>query len=188
MSLIVDEENACRLLNHLPRISVDDLKECFSRRGVIFQKQSGEREHTKPEYWFISKTRADHSLKISFVYSNFGDHILTDADEPAAIEAKLCNLVICDTNQGLQLSEQFFSLATHCSAILRTVTGLNEREINQDYGAALSCTNSTFCQVYDICTEPLVRKHIGVRLSCLERFEQEQRAWYSSSSDTKACR
>jgi hypothetical protein len=91
-------------------------------------------------------------------------------------------LVICETSQGLQLAEQFFSLAVQCSAIIRTVTGLNEREINQDYGAALSCTNSTFCQIYDICTEPLVRKHIGVRLSCLERFEQEQRAWYLSSN------
>ena len=90
MALIIAPQIREKLANKMPPVSEAEVRECFwNRTGKTLVDDREEHKTKPPTRWFIAETAAGRSLKIVFIRTANGDHILKSAYDPDESEESL---------------------------------------------------------------------------------------------------
>jgi hypothetical protein len=87
MALIISPSVREKLGNKTPPVTENEVRECFWNRSGPTLIDDREEHRTKPPTrWFIAETAAGRRLKIVFIRTASGDHILKSAYDPDETE------------------------------------------------------------------------------------------------------
>lgn len=87
MPLIISPKVREKLANKTPPVTEAEVHECFwNRTGKTLIDDREEHRTKPPTRWFISETAAGRRLKVVFIRSPSGDHILKTAYDPDEAE------------------------------------------------------------------------------------------------------
>ncbi len=87
MALIISPKVREKLANKIPPVTEPEVRECFGNRtGKTLIDDREEHQTKPPTRWFIAETKAGRRLKIVFIRTKSGDHILKTAYDPDETE------------------------------------------------------------------------------------------------------
>lgn len=87
MALIIGQKVRDKLATKVPPVSEAEVLECFWNRTGKTLMDDREEHRTKPATrWFIAETAAGRRLKIVFIRTPGGDHVLKSAYDPDEAE------------------------------------------------------------------------------------------------------
>lgn len=80
MALIISPKVQEKLAKKIPPVTEAEVRECFwNRTGKTLIDDREEHQTQPPTRWFIAETAAGRRLKIVFIRTKGGDHILKSA-------------------------------------------------------------------------------------------------------------
>jgi hypothetical protein len=87
MALIISPKVREKLASKVPPVTEAEVRECFwNRTGKTLIDDREEHQTNPPTRWFIAETAAGRHLKVIFIRTASGDHILKSAYDPDEAE------------------------------------------------------------------------------------------------------